>query len=194
MRERGAAILMLAGLVLTVGGCRGWTSSRPPIHVNPNMDRQPKYRPQAESEFFYDGATMRVPVPGTVARGELWEDHAFYEGDDAEGNDVVTSPVETTPAVLARGAERYHIYCEPCHDPRGESKGIFFQSGLPTTSLLEERLRTAEDGYLFEVITEGRGLMPAYRWPIPPADRWAIIAHVRELQRQSPAEAGGDTE
>jgi hypothetical protein len=194
MRERRAATLLLAGLAVAMGGCRGWTSSRPPIHVNPNMDHQPKYRPQAESAFFYDGATMRVPVPGTVARGELREDHAFYGGDDAEGNDVVSSPVETTPAVLARGAARYHIYCEPCHDPRGESKGIFFQSGLPTTSLLEERLRTAEDGYLFEVISEGRGLMPGYRWPIPAADRWAIIAHVRELQRQRPAEAGGDTE
>jgi len=194
MRERGLATLLLVATALLGVGCRGWTSSRPPIHPNPNMDQQPKYRPQAESRFFYDGAAMRVPVEGTVARGELWDDSAFYEGDDAEGNDVVTSPVETTEAVLTRGAERYRIYCQPCHDPGGEGQGIFFERGLPTTSLFEERLRTVEDGYLFEVITDGRGLMPGYRWPIPAADRWAIIAHVRELQRLRPAEDGGEIE
>jgi mono/diheme cytochrome c family protein len=192
MRERGLATLLL--VVVALAGCRGWTSSRPPIHPNPNMDHQPKYLPQAESQFFYDGAAMRVPVEGTVARGELWDDTAFYEGDDAEGNDVATSPVEPTDEVLARGADRFRIYCQPCHDARGEGKGILFERGLPTTSLFEDRLRTVEDGYLFEVISDGRGLMPGYRWPIPPADRWAIIAHVRELQRQRPPEDGGGIE
>ena len=67
------------------------------------------------------------------------------------------------------------------------------QQGLPTTSLHIDRLRAAEDGYVFEVMTNGRGLMPAYRWPIPPADRWAIIAHIRELQRQRQQEEGGST-
>ena len=190
MRERR---LFLATFLLALGGCRGWTSSRPPIHVNPSMDQQPKYLPQAESAFFYDGATMRVPVPGTVARGELREDRAFYEGKDAAGKDLVHSPVEATPEVLARGAERFRIYCAPCHDARGDGKGILAQQGLPTTSLHIDRLRAAEDGYVFEVMTNGRGLMPAYRWPIPPADRWAIIAHIRELQRQRQQEEGGST-
>jgi mono/diheme cytochrome c family protein len=192
--RRSALLAVLAGLVLAGSGCRGSTSERPPIHVNPNMDHQPKYLPQAESRFFYDGAAMRPPVPGTVARGELREDTVFYEGDDAEGHDVAVSPVETTDEVLARGAERYRIYCQPCHDPRGEGKGILAERGLPTTSLLEDRLRTVEDGYLFEVISDGRGLMPAYRWPIPAADRWAIIAHVRELQGQRPPEQEGEDE
>jgi hypothetical protein len=190
MRERGG--LLAIGL-LALAGCRGWTSNQPPIHVNPSMDQQPKYLPQAESAFFYDGATMRPPVPGTVARGELREDRAFYEGKDAAGKDLVHSPVETTPEVLVRGAERFRIYCAPCHDARGDGKGILAQQGLPTTSLHIDRLRAVEDGYLFEVMTNGRGLMPAYRWPIPPADRWAIIAHVRELQRQRQQEEGGGT-
>jgi len=188
MRER-----LFVTFLLALAGCRGWTSSQPPIHVNPSMDQQPKYRPQAESAFFYDGATMRVPVAGTVARGELREDRAFYEGKDAAGKDLVHSPVEATPEVLARGAERFRIYCAPCHDARGDGKGILAQQGLPTTSLHIDRLRAAEDGYVFEVMTNGRGLMPAYRWPIPPADRWAIIAHIRELQRQRQQEEGGST-
>jgi mono/diheme cytochrome c family protein len=188
----GRKLVTALGIVaLATAGCRGWTSSRPPVHLERNMFQQPKYRAQAESAFFYDGATMRPPVPGTVARGELREDHAFYEGKDAIGKDVVHSPVETTPAVLARGAERFRIYCAPCHDQNGGGKGILAAQGLPTTSLHIDRLRTAADGYIFGVITEGHGLMPSYRWPIPPADRWAIIAHVRELQRQDQqAEAG----
>ena len=177
-------------LALGAAGCRGWTSSQPPVHPNPSMYHQPKYRAQAESAFFYDGAAMRPPVPGTVARGELREDRAFYDGKDAAGKDVVRSPVAATPEVLARGAERFRIYCAPCHDQRGDGKGILAAQGLPTASLHIDRLRTVEDGYLFTVITEGRGLMPSYRWPIPPADRWAIIAHVRQLQQERQQEGG----
>lgn len=190
MRER-RLLLAIGFLALAAAGCRGWTSEKPPIHVNPSMDNQPKYRPQAESAFFYDGSAMRPPVAGTVARGELREDRAFYEGKDEAGQDLARSPVETTPDLLARGAERFRIYCAPCHDARGNGKGILAAQGLPTTSLHIDRLRTVEDGYLFGVITNGRGLMPSYRWPIPPADRWAIIAHVREIQRQRQQEGAG---
>jgi mono/diheme cytochrome c family protein len=195
MGERRAGFLVGLSLVAlaAAAGCRGWTSSKPPIHVNPSMDRQPKYRAQAESAFFYDGAAMRQPVPGTVARGELREDRAFFEGKDKDGKDLEHSPVEATPERLARGGDRYRIYCAPCHDARGNGKGILAAQGLPTTSLHIDRLRAVEDGYLFEVITNGRGLMPGYRWPIPPADRWAIIAHVREIQKQQPQEGGGAT-
>jgi len=190
MRERRLPGALLAGVLLVgaTAGCRGMTSSQPPIHLNPNMDHQPKYRPQSESGFFYDGAAMREPVPGTVARGELREDTALFEGKDAAGEDVLRSPVEATEAVLERGADRYGVYCAPCHDPRGTGKGILAQQGLPTTSMHIERLRTAADGYIFEVITNGRGLMPAYQWPLSPADRWAIIAYVRKLQSEMPAE------
>jgi len=104
MRERVAPLLLAA---LALAGCRGMTSTRPPIHVNPNMDHQPKARPQSESDFFYDGASMRPPVPGTVARGELREDPAFFEGKDAAGNDLAHSPVETTPELMRRSAPVY---------------------------------------------------------------------------------------
>jgi mono/diheme cytochrome c family protein len=189
LRSRPALLLALLAVSALGSACRGMTSTKPPIHVNPNMDHQPKARPQSESDFFYDGASMRPPVPGTVARGELREDPAFFEGKDAAGNDLAHSPVETTPELLARGAERYHIYCQPCHDPRGDGKGVLSQrGGVPTTSMHDPKVLNAADGHIFDVITNGQGLMPAYRWPIPPADRWAIIAHVREMEQQRLAE------
>ena len=133
---------------------------------------------------------MRVPVAGTVARGDLHDDKALYEGVDAAGQPVAQSPVAASEALLARGAERYHIYCEPCHDARGDGKGILFQrANVPTASFHSDKLRAATDGTIFGVITNGSGLMPSYKWPIPPEDRWAIIAYIRQLQQKRQAQA-----
>jgi mono/diheme cytochrome c family protein len=186
---------LLGGLVLTsvlaLGGCaRGCTSSRPPIHLNPSMDDQPKVRTQTASTFFFDGASMRQPVPGTVAIGGLKEDAAFFTGKGADGQFVATIPRPVDEALLERGRQRYEIYCQPCHDARGDGQGILFQRGkVPTATFHQEKIQKYSDGQIFDVITNGVGLMPAYRWPIPPADRWAIVAHVRELQRERQARA-----
>ena len=174
------ALLLIAGVV--VAGPRGGASSRPPIHVNPNMDVQPRAEPQAASGFFYDGAEMRAPVEGTVARGELHDGSAYWTGLDANGF-AATVPMPVDDAVRARGHRRFDIYCAACHDKNGTGKGILFERGkIPTPSFHVDRLRQAPDGYLFGVITNGFGLMPSYAYPIPVADRWAIIAYLRDLQ------------
>jgi hypothetical protein len=154
------------------------------------MDDQPKVRAQAASAFFYNGAAMREPVPGTVAIGGLKEDAAFFTGKGADGQFVAASPVPMDERVVERGRDRYHIYCQPCHDARGEGKGILFQRGsVPTASFHQEKILNYRDGQIFDVVTNGFGLMAGYRWPIPPADRWAIVARVRELQREGQARA-----
>ena len=132
--------LALASVVAS-GCARGCTSSRPPIHLNPSMDNQPKVRPQSASTFFYDGASMREPIPGTVAIGELKEDAPFFTGKGADGQFVATSPVPVDEKVVERGRERYRIYCQPCHDARGDGKGILFQRGnVPTASFHQEKV------------------------------------------------------
>jgi mono/diheme cytochrome c family protein len=184
--------LVLISLVAVSGCARGCTSSRPPIHINPSMDNQPKVLPQTGSNFFYDGASMREPVPGTVAIGELKENEPFFTGKGPDGQFVATIPVTVDAALLARGQQRYVIYCQPCHDPRGDGKGILFTRGnVPTASFHDEKILKYPDGQIFDVITNGVGLMSGYRWPIPPADRWAIIAYVRELERTRLAGAAG---
>jgi mono/diheme cytochrome c family protein len=184
--KRAAALLALtAGLSSCVRGC---TSSLPPVHPNPSMDDQPKLLAQAESGFFYDGSGMRPPVPGTIARGELREDDAFFLGKGPDGKPVAKIPVPVDDALLARGEARYAIYCQPCHDPRGDGKGILYQRGnVPTASFHTDKVRGYADGQIYDVITNGSGLMPSYRWPIPPKDRWAIIAHVRKLEQERQA-------
>src|SRR5687768_6291730 len=86
-------VLALASAVAASGCARGCTSSRPPIHLNPSMDQQPKVRPQTASTFFSDGASMRQPVPGTVAIGGLKEDATFFTGKGADEQFVATIPV-----------------------------------------------------------------------------------------------------
>ena len=187
--SRMLGVIVLASLV--VSGCaRGCTSSRPPIHLNPSMDHQPKVLPQTASTFFFDGSSMRQPVPGTVAIDGLKEDTAFFQGKGADGQFVAMNPVTVDEAVLERGRQRYVIYCQPCHDARGDGKGILFQRGnVPTASFHDEKILKYPDGQLFDIMTNGMGLMPAYRWPIPPADRWAIIAYIHGLQRDRQARA-----
>ena len=187
-------LLALLGLPLALAlGCtRGSTSSRPPIHINPNMDVQPRYEPQAGSAFFYDGAEMRQPVAGTIARGELKDDGPLWTGKDPSGAFVTAIPIPVDDALRQRGRQRFDIYCAACHDKGGDGKGILFERGkVPTPSFHQDRLRSMPDGQIFDTISNGLGLMPSYRYPIPVHDRWAIIVHLRELQERRLARAGG---
>jgi mono/diheme cytochrome c family protein len=188
--RRVLGIVTLVAAVGVTGCARGCTSSRPPIHLNPSMDDQPKVLPQTASRFFYNGASMREPVPGTIPIGGLKEDEAVFTGKGADGQFVAKIPVPVNDTVVERGHDRFRIYCQPCHDARGDGKGILFQRGnVPTANLHQETIRNYPDGQIFDVITNGKGLMAGYRWPIPPADRWAIVAYVRELERKRLATA-----
>jgi mono/diheme cytochrome c family protein len=154
------------------------------------MDDQPKVLAQTSSAFFYNGASMRDPVPGTIAIGGLKEDTAFFTGKSADGQFIATIPRPVDDATLERGRQRYTIYCQPCHDARGDGRGILFQRGnVPTATFHQEKVLNYPDGQIFDVISNGSGLMGAYRWAITPADRWAIVAYVRDLQRKRAASA-----
>lgn len=184
---KGARGIALVAILALAAGCtRGSTSSRPPIHLNPNMDDQPRYEAQAASDFFADGMATRAPVPGTVARGELADDPGLQTGATADGTPLTFVPIPVDEAFLARGAERYAIYCGPCHADDGSGQSMLRQrSGVATADLNQERLRQATDGYLFDVITNGFGLMGPYAYQLAPRDRWAVVAHVRRLQAQA---------
>ena len=178
-------------LVCLAAGCgREMTSKRPPIHVWLDMDLQAKYKAQSANQFFYNGMTMQQPVPGTIAQGELPQVSEIALGKDAEGNFVAENPFTVDEALTARGADRYGIFCMPCHRANGDGQGIMYQyGGVPTRSLHEEKLLTMPDGEVYNTITNGFGLMPSYAYPISVEDRWAIVAYVRELQRKQQEQA-----
>ncbi len=185
------AVLISTGLL---AGCRGTISEKSPIHPNPNMDAQQKFEAQEANAFFADGRAMRPPVPGTVARGFLRDDTAFFRGRNADGTYLALLPVEVTETLIARGQERYDIYCTVCHGAAGDGQGIVMTGGYgytPAPSYHIDRLRRPEatDGYIYDVITNGVRNMPGYAQQVAVADRWAIVAYIRALQLSQNASA-----
>ena len=102
-----------------------------------------------------------------------------------------------TPEVMARGQERFNVFCTPCHGRTGDGNGMIVQRGFrQPPSYYEDRLVNAQVGYLFDVMTNGFGAMPDYRMQLSARDRWSVVAYIRALQLSQHAAAsdvpGGD--
>lgn len=170
-----------------------------------DMQDQPRYKAFKKNAFFTDDKAMRELPEGTVARGFLRENKAFFTGKketvgtntpvesttDSSGNTVVSSfpdaiedfPLPVTKELLDRGEQRYKVFCIVCHGPVGNGDGMIVRRGFskpPTYH--DDRLRNAPVGHFYDVMTNGWGKMNNYASQIPPADRWAIVAYIRALQ------------
>ncbi len=206
---------MIAALIVVVVGtwvplifiyqARGTKSRQPRIHFFLDMDKQAKFGPQTAHPWFLDGRAMRLPVEGTIARGALSHDQHFrlgYLTSDGTKEGRVTEFAKSLPPQLtqkqewlvARGQDRYAIYCAPCHGTQGEGNGPISLRAIelketkwvPVTNLLSQSIRNRADGQLFQAISDGVRNMPSYGAQIPPQDRWAIVTYVRQLQSTLP--------
>ncbi len=147
-----------------------------------DMHDQPKYIPLRESTFFADGRSARPLVEGTVARGQLRADALMYTGK-VNGADTTEFPFPIDAPALARGQERFNIYCSPCHGRTGQGDGMIVRRGYRRPpSFHDQRLRDAAIGHFFDVMTNGFGAMPDYAAQVGVRDRWAIAAYIRALQ------------
>ena len=172
MKFKQVSAVLLAGAGIALTGCSRL-----------DMQDQPKYRPQRPSAFFADGRSERQPVEGTLARGTLNEDTAFYEGKDAAGKDIEEFPIAVNKAVIERGQQRFDVYCSPCHGRIGNGLGMIVRRGFKhPPSYHIDRLREAPVGHLYDVMTNGYGAMLNYAAQVQPRDRWAIAAYIRALQ------------
>ncbi len=148
-----------------------------------DMQDQPKYKPQRPSDFFADGRSERPPVPGTVARGALDVDEAYYTAKGADGKDIDYFPIAVDRDLLLRGQQRFDIYCSPCHGRIGNGMGMIVRRGFKQPpSYHTDRLRNAPVGHFFDVMTNGYGAMLNYAAQVSVRDRWAIAAYIRALQ------------
>jgi hypothetical protein len=215
MSPRAAATLALWAALGTGGlsGCRGEVSEDPPLLPERNMYDTERYNPESYSQFFPDHRTMRTPVEGTVARDRYEDDPEVASGLVADKSSyvMVVPPVVVSRAggiekQLARGQERFTIYCTPCHGQTGDGKGIVVckrekttdpcesRGFAPLPSYEDPRIRHMPDGQLFATITHGVRTMPAYGPQVPIADRWAIVSYVRALEMSQMAESAPPTE
>ena len=182
-------------VVMLIAGKRGDTSRKPPIYIFPDMKRQLKLRPQTANGFFANGLSSQVPPPGTIAQSKPMNvgGKEVYPFEDVPVNTgrvpgttnfVELTPFPVTAQLLARGQQRFTIYCAPCHGATGEGKGITQKIGAMAVvgNLHDKRMVEMPDGEVFNTISNGKTLMGAYGPQIPVEDRWAIIAYVRALQ------------
>jgi mono/diheme cytochrome c family protein len=156
--------------IFAIAGCRQ------------QMADQPHQRPLEPSNFFDDGMASRPAEPGTVARAGRAQNEQRLNSK-ADGKLIDGFPFEVTMEVLARGQERYEIFCSPCHDRLGNGQGMIVRRGFtPARSFHDPRLRDAPAGHFFQVMTQGFGVMPSYANQLSEHDRWAVIAYIRALQ------------
>lgn len=152
------AAIAVAWLSLCLGACD-----------QPAMTDQPKMEAYEHSDYFGDGQAARPPVPGTVARSDRLSPSSM--------------PLTVTRELLARGRERFDIYCTPCHGQSGHADGTIVQRGFPKPPTLHsERLRNSPPAYFYRIIAEGYGVMYDYADRVPEDDRWAIAAYIKALQ------------
>ena len=167
-------------LALALGGCE---------RAMHNMYRQARYDPGEASPLFADGKADRPPPAGSVpvAAGVLAMTSSGRRGRELPQQWQAAASSQTPPpvtqALLARGQERYAIYCLPCHSPVGDGDGPIVRRGFPRPpSYHEQRLRDAPDRHFYDVISNGYGIMHSYADRVAPQDRWAIVAYIRALQ------------
>ena len=209
-------IFLLTGVAMvSFLGFRGQKSTGAPIELFPDMVRQPKVKAQAPLGFFADNRGARVPIAGTVPIGyempqvsqevspgsaplpsgaETRARYGFSAGTDYRDTGKMGTnwgtgiPMEVTPQLMARGAQRFTVNCAVCHGPTAAGNGIVKQYGLATVvTLQDDRIRNMADGEIFNTITHGKNTMMSYGPNVNVNDRWAIIAYLRALQRSQRA-------
>lgn len=176
-------------LLLILFACQGMPSKKTPIHLNPNMDNQERYDAQ-EKQYFYneEDIAKRNPIQGTIPYGYYKDDNTeFYYGKLSAGEfiDKVSDVIPVDEKLLKRGQDRFIIYCSVCHGYTGEGNGLIAQNdefNVIVTSLYSEILDDKNDGYFFDIITNGKNNMPSYAHQIDPKDRWAIVAYINALR------------
>lgn len=199
-------LVYLAIILLIVGifGFRGDKFSQAPIEVFPDMDHQDKVLAQTKSLFFEDGMGSRQPIAGTVPNsgddGVFTVDfsagrHDYYSTGALEGKfgngmpkqlEITDEPSAT--ALIGRGKDMYGVHCGICHGDSGNGKGVVAKylgegaTPVAVANLHSFPTETHPDGYIFEVISNGKGLMGGYKHNLPVRDRWAIVAYLRTLQ------------
>jgi len=167
-------LLALAGLCL-LPGC----DVLPVVDLQ-RMIVQDRFQTWQPCIYFEDGMAMRTPPADTLPRDAPLDDTGVR--DDAY---VTRGPFPLTGALLATGRTQYETYCAPCHGLRGDSQTmVALNMDLrKPPPLAGPAARALPDGRVYQVITEGYGLMRPYSEDlITPEERWAVVAYLHALR------------
>jgi len=169
MKNRSSLLAVTCLVALAIVGCDHT--------LRQDMANQPRHNPLSPAAFFPDGRSERAIPDNTVARGSIQDDPLFTPKDSN------AFPLALTKELMARGQDRYNIFCSPCHGLQGDGQGMVTLRGMKhPPSYHQDQVRNEPNGYYFDIITNGFGAMNGYSMQLNPHDRWAIVAYVRALQ------------
>ena len=194
--------VLVIAFTVSILGFRGSLTEKEPVEVFNDMDRQAKYKPQAENSFHANGQNDRLPPKLTMSRGNALDvknvfnpeftaksasEELVLSGKDANGEFFDIFPYSVDFELMQYGQESYNIFCMTCHGVAGDGNGVTKPYGILATSYHDDRLRDAPDGYIYDVITNGKGLMYGLKDRLSNKQRWAIVLYLRALQRSQSA-------
>lgn len=177
-----ATLLLAAVAVPLLVGCDVRAPFEAPEWSLERMIDEPRVRAYDPSAAFDDGSGMRHPPEGTVPASRAGVDRVAFTGIEA-GALVTRIPVPLTPALLARGRDRFDVVCATCHGVTGTGESVVatkMQFRQPP-SLHLPRTRAFPPGRVYGIIDKGYGLMPGFGAMLSPSDRWAVVAYLRAL-------------
>ena len=147
------------------------------------MERQPKFKAFAANPRYEDGRAMRPPPEGTVPRERQTMRPEITTGRDRTGQIVSAIPIPVTKELMLEGRTRFEIHCAICHGLVGDGVSLVStqMSLRPPPNL--HQLRNPGPGHVFQVVSEGFGLMPPYSAQLTTHERWAVVAYLQALRR-----------
>jgi mono/diheme cytochrome c family protein len=174
---------VVALLVVALAGCEGVL----PGFDWQQMNNQPKFQPYEECRWFSDGRAMQSPPQGTVVHAP----RDPLEQASAGGAYLDHLPLPVTRELFTTGRFAFETYCAACHGANGsgDSEVARNMDLRRPPSLVDDRVRAFPPGRIFQVATEGYGLMPSYASELSPRERWAAVAYLMALQRAGAVDA-----
>ena len=198
MPRKLSALLALAAS-LGAGGCNWYYNDVPSIDAIwyqipwfDHMIAQRSVHPYSRADIPRYTVAGTVPITGGERDWRVGDPLNTQYGFDSMVAKKLPNP--TDRKATARGDTLFHTYCSVCHGVDGNSANATVGPRVAAPSLLTDRARSYADGYLYSMVRYGRGLMPQYGDKVTrPADRWAIVNYVRQLQAAAPAVVTGAT-
>lgn len=179
-------------LLVFLAGCRGQTSSKPPILPIRNMVDQSSYGPQSPNQHYADKRSYRSPVQDTISFGNAHTNSELYKGQKKGASKqtpqwATSFPLRLDKKLLMQGQKQFNVYCTPCHGVSGHNDGLVTKKAngpIKPADLFDAQRLALPAGKIFSEVSEGvnNWNMPGYAQQLSVKDRWAVVAYVRALQ------------
>lgn len=188
MKKATLYFLGLGAIAAAFSACSSG-GDNPGIEYAPDMYVSKGYEPFSQvtkSEYNPNGMTMRLPVVGTIARGQM--SYIYPHPNTAEGYEAsasFTNPHASTKTFVEEGATLYNTYCWNCHGKKGGNDGPVITSGKfpapPWANYQDPIIQNLPEGKIYHTITFGKGLMGSHASVLSPIERWKVISYVKSL-------------